>query len=546
MAALSGAVDFDDDDMNFLRMLSSNSTGNTTATTVPAGNTTVAPTTVAPGGNTTVAPAGNTTVAPAGNTTVAPVVTTVASQSNGTEATTVAAGSPPNDGNNDGNQQTEKPSNDKGNDDDGDDDKPKATTLCTATNYEHSSLKPPADKTITDNEKANKDKFLFSTCIGPKEPAKDSAASSHFAQYGSNAKTAANKAKCTGNGGTVEELTCGSKNLTDWYNGRAHMYSVGVLQECCGASKSNQDITVPGIKTSGTVSTNLYSDAKCTTPLKESDVSKNQWYTLGLTQGSWTMGGCEGGMRYGGAGWSLAGCNANGTVLNFYFDSSCNTRMFTAELPLHAQCTEREDTEGNTTVTYYQKDTCEGTEPTQKKVVTTVTSKFDETQLTAKLQTTADKDAFRAAYQEATVAEYRAALPAASSTATVEDEHIYTGLLAKSSRRLAGKRQLAAGDTTATSILTVSLPAAAADQAKSDLATNFDKDKLATAIQSKVATTMNFNLTVTVQQIGHVDVPDYVSPATGGGGGGSTSAASGSAAVFGFASAIAVAAALFF
>jgi len=88
-AALASAAEFDDDsEVNFLRMLQGNASGNGTTlppTTVAAGNTTLTPTTVAP----TTVDAGNTTVLPttvvAGNTTVTP--TTVAPQ---TEETTVA------------------------------------------------------------------------------------------------------------------------------------------------------------------------------------------------------------------------------------------------------------------------------------------------------------------------------------------------------------------------------------------------------------------------------------------------------------------------
>jgi len=544
MAALSGAVDFDDDDMNFLRMLSSNATGNTTATTVPAGNTTVAPTTVAPGGNTTVAPAGNTTVAPAGNTTVAPVVTTVASQSNGTVATTVPAGSPPKEDPPKENPPKENP--------------PKGD-LCSAGSYNLYGVMEglPSAKSLAAHAKKQADKVIKVDCdFGNAEYP-----SAKMKAFGAYVTTDANKKICTDAGGTTKDRKCSSSSeYIRGYSTNSYemLEGFGMLQYCCGKVSDNPySMDLQGdVVVSGTLFEGAYADATCTTALKETDVSASTWTSItdhfdGGVSASLELQKCvTGSQRYHkGIDYKIVSCNETYSLATFFFEDGCKEEAeWMDESNMVNSTCRKQESGGNDT--FYAKSSCTGTVATHKKVET----KIDVTFGSLPPMTDDEKATFKGTYEKTAKDKVE---EAAGETVTETPVHTYTGDLKTSRRRLAEKRRLDGHSGTATvdSVFTFSLPAAKAENVEKDITDAKNNGVLKTATfedavvadlqKSSLGGSLNLTSLSAAAKV-KVDMTVDIAKSISSGGSSSTSAASESASIFGFAAAVAVVAAMLF
>lgn len=531
LAALgvSAASDnFDDDDLNFLRLLSSNASSNATMapTTVAAVNTTVAPanTTVAPANTTvapvatTVPPAANTTVAPMNttvapmNTTVAPVATTVASGNATTaaagDATTVAAG----DATTVAQEATTAAS---GGDDTtaaaeattvaqeattavsgGDGATPVATTsaamvggtitaenLCTAATYTMWGLTPPEISATTE--------VIGMTCTNGNLTFTSAAQSAYF--IGKLAVTEENQKKCTDNGGTFTKLACGDGDhqtgTIAWFNSdstEAKM-KMAALGLCCGyptgfESKS-LDVATNGGKlyNAGTFTIGEYSDSDCATPKDTVSFMVKELYgdTMELT---WTIGSCIGPQGFSSgmeSGYSRKIVAANGTdgtgsiLAVHYFDDGCAHVIESDIHPLHGCQVESEnrrklqgDNATSAPGATYEKMTVAGSGAGVSELQIVSDSKLTFTDLPDFV------DAEKVAFVDATANTILEAVKAAAAEGTSTIKSKYgTGKLALTStrRRLSKRRQLAGHESEVFVVTETLVPVAKANDMKQAL-----------------------------------------------------------------------------
>jgi len=504
-AGVAALGSYEDDDLDLLRALSSNATGNGTATTVAA--TTVPATTVAA---TTVAA---TTVAASGNATTA-AATTVA-----TNATTTGAPSGGGGGNG-GPSFT-------------------ATAICDAATYTGLGFADPGTLTQTTLG-------IYWSCPGLSDTMNFQTAETSFYDMGPRAFTAENKAKCTK---TVEqgkvEFECSAsptaQHLT-LFNSWSLMDKAKVLEKCCTVAPVGAGIDPPALE--GTLSSNpnfrkaMYKTSTCTdanlaTPaeIKAFDGGDGWLFAAGnpLTISS---GACfDGSYGSGGSYIKVSSCNSTDPtganrwrVREHHLEAGCASSPMFTDLALMKNC--EADVSGNTTM--YVLESCNGGDPVQELEIKlalsvsltnvgTLTAPQKDTVLSTTCTTLRDKTAAAAGAGTSTVESCTGTGPLSTAT--------FTG------RRV--RRRLASHAATVDAIIKNVVPAASATTIKTSLTTAASSGALSSATlsgevvtalqaESSIASAVS-NITVTTAAtVSAITLPTAT---TGGGGGGSTSGA---------------------
>jgi len=246
LVAFGAATDYDDDDLNFLRLLQSNASN---ATTVPA--TTVPATTVV-----------------SSNVTTAPATTVAATTTQGTINT--------------GGSSTLVP----------------ATDICLAATYTNSGFASPG--TLTQSTKglgaecAN-GQIQFGVYMGA-----SSTEANTMYSVGERALTAANTAKCT-SPNTLKEYKCKGgvdKATLDWFNLLDRQSRAAVLHECCGVAPTPYPAdpapTGATLYAFPTVKTETFMDSGCATAATTGLLTGllGALYTGIATDGKMEVSGC--------------------------------------------------------------------------------------------------------------------------------------------------------------------------------------------------------------------------------------------------------------
>jgi len=515
LAVLGAATDFDDDDLNFLRQLSSNSSGNSSATTTmaPANTTTMAPntttmaaTTTAAAGNTTTAAPTTTAASGGGNATTTMAATTTAGGSSETTtaaaATTTAAGS-------------------------------SATALCAAATYTMVGLTAPA--TIGT---AGTNTFMLSCSVSmtsatPSLPI-------GMTNYGDG--TDANKARCTDNSGTLTEVKCNGDNALSMFNSFSTQQKRAMVQYCCGRDTTYNmasEVSMAGTPTTGaSIMRGLYTDSSCATAKTlDATASAIEYQYVAMNGGTtnpktFAMDTCH---NVGYLGYMKASaCNsttpttAGVYIQEVYIDAACTQGVMVGLASLkncvmHGASTRMLGAHNGTSTTLYEKALCEGgSAPANLEFNTASTATFSS----LPVMTSAQVTSFGNVVKNTVVAETTTAAGSSGTVSVVSsrgsgDLSSYSG----SRRRLAERRLGAHSGTGAIdTVLKVTVPTAKASAVKADVDTAVASGVLQPAtLASKITTqlssdssTSSFaaNITATVA----IATTNLVVPAPSGGG----------------------------
>jgi len=544
MAALATAadLDYDDDDMNFLRLLSSNTSNATTvaATTAMASNTTAA------AGNTTTAAA--TTTAATGNTTMAATTvaqTTVAGNQTTAAPTTVAPTTPtPVSGGGDTNSVT-------------------LTTLCSAEAYTALDMTSPA--TFASDRTA---RVVSVSCTKGTDSSGNPIAATGlnvnaatlFDERGPLAGTQDKACTDAPVSGTVKKMTCAAtdSNYLANFNAMLKMAKCdnthgsfpicqmlrAELQYCCGnaAAVGVRGMSLIAPKNIGAVTRGQYTDSGCTTAAKESDMKADQWFghTVmfpGATDmtGTITLGECT--KMVGGMHVKMAMCNGTAEggmhMIEAYMGEPTTGKcdyLIMSQAQKNQACTLEQSSSrlrllgahnSTSTAKTYLKIMCSAEAPAKLQFETQVATAFTGV-TAADLDTPTKKTAFKTSYETKALEVYTAAVNSASALITAA--HAYSGLLA-ARRQLQEKRTLASHQvaTGVVSTFTTVVPYADATTVKAAVDTAKSSGTMAPAtlaatIQTELSTA-GFNVTATTSVVVSDPVPDQAAAAPSGGGG---------------------------
>jgi hypothetical protein len=525
LAALGAAVDFDDDDMNFLRMLSSNASGgNMTATTAPATQPI----------NTT-APMANTTMAPS----TTPAATTGAG--NGTETTaaeTTAATTPAQETTQ---GMTETPQTTP---------TPVTGDLCVVANYAALGLAAPSGMALATGDAAK----WGIECDGASKQTPIPEAKTYY-EKGAKAQLETNTAKCVADGGTVTALTCGEAAFLTEYNKNSMKGKMFMLAFCCGTPSAGMpSASLSSPKSGGNLKLGRYSDSACATPLTADAAAtqldfarSNGLYGGGAAEKTAALGTCHD-LGYFGI-MKFTACNGTATaetnalktnqpmsIMEGYIDSAC-AKQYSVNVFEQTFCksvgessSRRElaaHTNSSSSGTYMQTMCEGGSTPATLAVVTSVATTMSN--VPADLAPAAKTEIVDAT---ANAVKAQADLVDTTVTNTVKEKS-GTGNLAASRRRLSARRLAGHTVTSVITVLEALVPAAAADTFKgamdtavSDPAGKLNPTQLDAAIVTAVkATTAGASLNITAVSTTTVAEPSIPVSSTSTGSGGSTSGA---------------------
>jgi len=231
---------------------------------------------------------------------------------------------------------------------------------------------------------------------------------------------------------------------------------------------------------SGEVTMSLFTDSGCNTT--KSQAAAHDFGEI-YTVTPHVLGACVEGPKKQGVYMSMTACNSTHANMNGFVKSGCKNSYFfgAVKIPLNT-CVEGTSPANNTAATYY-KAACTGTAPTEKIIVSKITTTLAG--LPANPTATQKADIKRV-YETTALAQYKLGLGDDTLT-NIKESHSYTGVLADARRRRleeAERRRLSTGEATAASTFSVVVPLAKAQTVSNSLGSSTDFS--AATFQSKV------------------------------------------------------------